>query len=47
MEDSFTSGSFGEMAESFSKFHNYRQLPYYGAGYSVLYTVLSGERKLF
>lgn len=47
MEDSFTSGSFGEMAESFSKFHDYRQLPYYGAGYSVLYTVLSGERKLF
>ena len=35
------------MAESFSKFHDYRQLPYYGAGYSVLYTVLSGERKLF
>lgn len=47
MEDSFTSGSFGKMAEGFSKFHDYRQLPYHGAGYSVLYTVLSGERKLF
>ena len=47
MEDSFTSGSFGKIAEGFSKFHDYRQLPYHGAGYSVLYTVLSGERKLF
>ena len=47
MEDSFTSGSFGKMAEGFSKFHDYRQLPYHGAGYSVLYIVLSGERKLF
>ncbi len=47
MEDSFTSGSFGKMAEGFSKFHDYRQLPCHGVGYSVLYTVLSGERKLF
>lgn len=47
MEDSFTSGSFGEMEEGFSKFHDYRQLPCHGVGYSVLYTVLSGERKLF
>ena len=47
MEESFTSGSFGEMTDGFSKFHDYMQLPYRGAGYSVLYTVLSGERKLF
>ena len=47
MENSFTSGSFGEMEDSLTKFHDYRQLPYRGAGYSVLYTVLSGERKLF
>ena len=47
MEDSFTSGSFEEMAEGFSKFHDYKQMSYHGAGYSVLYTVLSGERKLF
>lgn len=47
MEDSFTSGSFGEMSDGFSKFHDYKQLPYSGAGYSVLYTVISGERKLF
>ena len=47
MEDSFTSGSFGEMEDSLTKFHDYRQLPYRGAGYSVMYTVLSGERKLF
>lgn len=47
MEDSFTSGSFGEMSDGFSKFHDYKRLPYSGAGYSVLYTVISGERKLF
>ena len=47
MENSFTSGSFGEMEDSLTKFHDYRRLPYRGAGYSVLYTVLSGERKLF
>lgn len=47
MEESITSGSFREMTDSFSKFHDYRQLSYRGAGYSVLYTVLSGERKLF
>lgn len=35
------------MSDSFSKFHDYGQLPYSGAGYSVLYTVISGERKLF
>lgn len=35
------------MSDGFSKFHDYRQLPYSGAGYSVLYTVISGERKLF
>ena len=47
VDNSFTSGSFGEMADGFSKFHDYKQLPYSGAGYSVLYTVISGERKLF
>lgn len=47
MEESFTSGSFGEMADSFSKYHDYQRLPFQGAGYSVLYTVISGERKLF
>ena len=47
MDDSFTSGSFGEMSDGFFKFHDYKQLPYSGAGYSVLYTVISGERKLF
>lgn len=35
------------MSGGFSKFHDYKQLPYSGAGYSVLYTVISGERKLF
>ena len=47
MAEGFTSGSFGEMEESFSKFHDYQRMPFQGAGYSVLYTVLSGERKLF
>lgn len=47
MDNSFTSGSFEEIADGFSKFHDYKQLPYSGAGYSVLYTVISGERKLF
>lgn len=47
MEDSFTSGSFGKIADSFSSFHDYQRMPFQGAGYSVLYTVLSGERKLF
>ena len=47
MDNSFTSGSFREIADGFSKFHDYKRLPYSGAGYSVLYTVISGERKLF
>lgn len=47
MDDRFTSGSFGEMSDGFSRFHDYKQLPYSGAGYSVLFTVISGERKLF
>lgn len=47
MAESFTSGSFREMEESFFKFHDYQRVPFQGAGYSVLYTVLSGERKLF
>ena len=46
MDDSYTSGSFGEMSDGFSKFHDYKQLPYRGAGYSILFTVISGERKL-
>ena len=47
MDDSYTSGSFGEMSDGFSKFHDYKQLPYRGAGYSILFTVISGKRKLF
>ena len=47
MAEDFTSGSFGEMSDSFSKFHDYQRMPFKGAGYSVLYTVLSGGRKLF
>ena len=47
MAEGFTSGSFGEMAAGFDKFHDYQLMPFQGAGYSVLYTVLRGERKLF
>ena len=47
MEESFTSGTFGEISGGLSKFHDYRRVPFEGAGYSVLYTVISGERKLF
>ena len=47
MAEGFTSGSFGEMADGFDKFHDYQRMPFQGAGYSVLYTVLRGERKLF
>lgn len=47
MAEGFTSGSFREMADGFDKFHDYQRMPFQGAGYSVLYTVLSGERKLF
>ena len=47
MSEIFTSGSFLEMSDSFSQFHDYQPVPFRGAGYSVLYTVLSGERKLF
>ena len=45
--ENFTSGSFGEMVVGFSKFHDYQLVHVSGAGYSVLYTVISGERKLF
>lgn len=31
----------------FSAFHDYRPYHYNGSGYSKLYTVISGERKLF
>ena len=47
MEESFTSGAFGEISGGLSKFHDYQRVPFQGAGYSVLYTVISGERKLF
>ena len=47
MSENFTSGSFGEIIVGFSKFHDYQLVPVSGAGYSVLYTVVSGERKLF
>ena len=47
MGEHFTSGSFAEMTDGISSFHDYQQISFPGAGYSVLYTVLSGERKLF
>ena len=47
MGEHFTSGSFTEMTDGISSFHDYQQISFPGAGYSVLYTVLSGERKLF
>ena len=47
MDDSFTSGSFGEIVVGFSKFHDYQQVAYIGSGNCKLYTVISGERKLF
>lgn len=47
MPESFTSGSFGEQIADFQQFHDYREIPHNGAGYSRLYTVISGGRKLF
>ena len=47
MDDNFTSGSFGEIVVGFSKFHDYQQVAYKGSGSCKLYTVISGERKLF
>ena len=47
MDDSFTSGSFGEIVVGFSKFHDYKEILYDGSGSCKLYTVISGERKLF
>ncbi len=47
MKESLTSGSFGKMAESISKLHDYQLFKQGSAGYSILYTVISGERKLF
>lgn len=47
MDDCFTSGSFGEIVVGFSKFHDYKEIPYNGSGSCKLYTVISGERKLF
>lgn len=47
MNDNFTSGSFGEIVVGFSKFHDYQEVRYDGSGRCKLYTVISGERKLF
>lgn len=47
MNDNFTSGSFGEIVVGFSKFHDYQEISYDGSGRCKLYTVISGERKLF
>ena len=47
MGEGFTSGSFGNVMDGFSAFHDYRPYHYNGSGYSRLYTVISGERKLF
>ncbi len=47
MNDNFTSGSFGEIVVGFSKFHDYQEVPYDGSGRCKLYTVISGQRKLF
>ena len=47
MGEHFTSGPFSEITGNFSYFHDYQRMSSWGAGYSDLYTVLSGERKLF
>ncbi len=47
MNDNFTSGSFGEIIVGFSKFHDYQEVSYDGSGRCKLFTVISGERKLF
>ena len=47
MEESFSSGSFGEVVCGFSKFHDYVLQHKNNAGYCNLYSVISGERKLF
>ena len=47
MGEHFTSGPFSEITGNFSYFHDYQRTSSWGAGYSDLYTVLSGERKLF
>ena len=45
MEENFSSGAFGEIVCCFSKFHDYTLQN--NSGYCDLYTVISGERKLF
>ncbi len=47
MTESLTSGAFGKMAGSISKLHDYQLFKQGNTGYSKLYTVISGERKLF
>ena len=47
MPGNFTSGTFGEPIADFQQFHDYREIPHNGAGYSKLYSVISGGRKLF
>ena len=47
MGEGFTSGSFGNVMDGLSAFHDYRPYHYNGSGYSRLYTVISGERMLF
>ena len=47
MAEASTSGSFGNVMDEFSVFHDYHPYHYNGSGYSKLYTVISGERKLF
>lgn len=47
MVEASTSGSFGNVMDDFWVFHDFQPYHYNGSGYSKLYTVISGERKLF
>ncbi|MBR5982864.1 MAG: serine/threonine protein kinase [Bacteroidales bacterium] len=47
MPENFTSGTFGEPNADIQQFHDYREIPHNGAEYSKLYSVISGQRKLF
>lgn len=47
MGEHLTSGPFSEITGIVSYFHDYQRILGWGVGYSDLYTVLSGERKLF
>jgi len=46
MNEEMTSGAFGTAMETLSRFHDYKQLGLATSGYSRLFTVISGERKL-